>query len=287
MQRSVYQHKILDTIAASGADITVKNRYVYINGVQMFKMDDVEQNGIVFVPKVSSVTAGVLTYTVPSVPVNSTTYTIGFSVGNPGATGSQDNPLNNTVSVITAATGTLANTDLVTQFKNRINNDANLSQYVVASGSTTLILTAVAAYPILVNFSTVSPITVAQTTLGIGLAGSVAEMQALGVVVPSSASPAPLGTGIANNTIWITGTTGTFAGTYYDLYYCASALNVGEGNTIRLNQENVQCLWVNNGSGNAAAFESIFNAILGGYQRNGTLVNFHELEVKNIYPNIQ
>ncbi len=287
MQRSVYQHKILDTIAASGADITVKNRYVFINGFQMFKMDDVEQNGVVFVPKVSSVTQGVLTYTVPSVPVNSTTYTIGLSIANPGATGSQDNPLNQIVSVITAATGTLANTDLVTQFKNRINNDAYLSQFVVASGSTTLILTATTSYPVIVNFSTVAPITVVQTTVGVQTAGSVAEMQALGALVPNSTVPAPLGTGNSNNTIWITGTAGTYAGTSYDLYYCASALNVGEGNTVRINQENVQCLWVNNGSGNAAAFESIFNAILGGYQRNGTLVNFHELEVKNIYPNIQ
>ncbi len=285
MQRSVYQHKILDTIAASGADIGVKNRYIYINGVQMWKQDDVEKDGITFIPNVQSVTAAVLTYSVPAVPTNSTVYTIQVTVPNPNAQGDQQNPLVLNIPVTTPSTGTLANTDLVTLFKTAINSVyQGYNTYFVATGTTTLILTATTVYPVMIGGVT-APITVVQTTAGVNLQGNVAQMESLGVTVNSV--PAQLGAGNPNNTIWVSGTAGTLAGTYYDAYFCASALNIGEQNTIRQNQEFGQYLWINSGSGNAASFESILNAVLGGFLRNGTTINWHELETKNFNPGVQ
>ena len=293
MQRSVISHKILDVVQASGADITVKNRYLYIKGNMIGKFDDMEKDGVQQIVAVSSVTQAVLTFSVPAVPLNSSAtvpqiYSIQVTVDNPGATGVQNNPLVFNFSVTTPVTGTLANTDLVTLFKTLINSTSqSYSTYFVATGTTTLILTATTAYPVMIGTPT-APITVAQTTQGVQLAGQVANMKALGVVTAST--PTRLNKGQPTNTYWITGTSGTLsnaATTGYTAFTFFSALDVGESNTARVNQKGVQYLWVNNADANAAAFCSILNAVLGGYQRNGTTVNFKELEVKDIYPSIQ
>lgn len=278
MQRSTYLHKILDTIQPTGGDIVVKNRYLYINGVLMFKMDDVERDGITKAVSVGSVTAGVLTYGVPVVPLNATTYNIQVTVDNPTAQGVQQNPLVFNIPVTTPANGTLANADLVTLFKNKINAVAQTyNTYFVASGTTSLVLTATTAYPVITGSAT-SPMTVVQTTTGVPTSGLVANMLALGV--QTNSTPAQLGVGNPSNTQWISGTPGTLAGTSYTAYTILSALNVGESNTQRINQENNQILWVDEQSANYAVFIADLDQVLGGFLKAGTIVNTHELEVK-------
>lgn len=277
MQRSIYTHKILDTIQATGGDIIVKNGYLYIKGNLMFKFADVERNGIVKATPVTSATAGVLTYAVPLVPANSTVYSVSVTVANPTATGAQQNPLVFTIPVTTAATGTLANTDLVTQFKNLINStNQSYSTYFVATGTTTLILTATSSYPVIIGNATPN-ITVTQTTQGVATAGLPANMAALGVIYGTPASQ--LGQGNPTNTIWISGTAGTLASASYYSYSINSALNIGENATMRVNQENSQILWVATDATNRATFITDLDNVLGGFLKDGTTVSTHPAEV--------
>lgn len=252
MQRSVYQHTVLDTIQASGLDIVVQNRQLYINGVSMWKFDDVRVNGIKKKTAVTSETLAKLTYTVPAVPANSTTYTVQFTVANNGATGAQSNPLVFNISVLTAATGTLANTDLVTQFKAVLAN-APYTTYIAASGTTTLVLDAVAGYPVLIGGAT-APITVAQTAQGIPKNGLPANMVALGV------TPTPTGAA-------------------YTMYYCENFAAIGETNTRRFNQGVQQVLWLREAATNYATFITDFDNVLLGFLKDGTTINNHQLEV--------
>lgn len=253
MQRSIYKHIILDTIAVTGDDISVVNRHLYINGVLLWKFDDVSV--ATKVANVSSETAGVLTYTPTATPANATTYYVSFTVSNPNAEGAQNDPLIFNVAVNTPATGSLTATTLVTQFKNALAN-APYTTYVTASGSSTLVLTATTGYPVIIGNNT-PDITVVQTTQGVALAGTVAEMEALGAG--------------DNNTVWASGTAGTFAGTAYDLYYATAFTNIGEQNTTRVNQGTQICLWVNAGATNKSTFETALeNVLKGGTKSSAT-----------------
>lgn len=276
MQRSIYQNKVLDTIQTSGQDIVVKDGYLYINGTLMWAFKDVENAGISKAVAVASVTPAVLTYTVPAVPLNSTVYTIQVTVNNPTAQGDQQNPLVFNIPVTTVATGTLANTDLVTQFTNAINSVYQAyNTYFVASGSTTLILTATTAYPVMIGGVT-APITVVQTTAGVPTSGLVANLIAQGVQV--NTTPPQLGKGTPLNTIWLSGTSGTLAGTSYTTYICANAMNVGEVNTGRFNQENTQVLYISEQATNYAVFIADLDNVLKGFIKAGGTINVHIVE---------
>lgn len=276
MQRSIYQNKILDTIQPTGGDIVVKDGYLYINGTLMWAFKDVERDGITKATAVASPTAAILTYSVPAIPLNSTVYTIQVTVNNPNATGAQQNPLVFSIPVTTPATGTLANTDLVTLFKTAINSVYQAyNTYFVATGTTTLILTATTAYPVMIGGVT-APITVVQTTAGIPTSGLVANLLAQGVQVTTS--PAQLGTGTPISTLWLSGTQGTLAGTQYTTYVCLNAMNVGEVNTGRFNQENTQALYVNESATNYAVFIADLDNVLKGYIKGGSTINVHIVE---------
>lgn len=267
MQRSVYKHIILDTVAATGGDILVKNRYIYVNGVALWKQDDVANGGVVYVASNSSVTPGVLTYDFPNTPLNNTTYTIQVTVSNGGGQGANNNPLVFNISVVTPATGTLTDNDVVDLFEAKINTPA-YSDYFTASGTDDLVVTATTAYPVIIG-SAVSPATVTQTTPGVTKAGSLAQMAALGV-------------GENGNTVWASGTKGTFAGTYYDLYYCLNYKEIGENNTALVKQANQVCLWIPNGATNASDFVTALDNVLGGFLLDGTTVSEHQLETKSL-----
>lgn len=266
MQRSIYKHIILDTIQVTGDDVLVKNRHLYVNNVLLWKFDDVDKDSVNKTTGTASVTPGVLTYSLPLVPVNSTQYSIQVTVANPGAEGSDPDPLVFNITVTTAATGTLANTDLATQFANVINAAGSVYQpYFSAVAAATLELTAETAYPVIIGSAT-SPITVTQSTQGTQAAGTPALMADLGVG--------------DSNTIWASGTTGTLAGTVYDLYYAAVHTNIGETNTARVNQGEHVLLWVNQSATNRANFETALeNVLKGGTKTSATTSNTDTIEV--------
>ncbi len=265
MQRSIYKHVILDTIQATGDDVIVDNRILYINGVQMFKFDNIAQGGYSKVSGVSSVTAGVVTYTPLANPANSTQYKIQVTVANPGATGAQPNPLIFNVAVTTPSTGTLTATTLADQFRTAL-GQSPYTTYFTASGSGTLILTATSSYPVIVAASQVG-MTAVQTTQGVEITGTPTTM-------------ALIGAGNNANTVWASGTRGTFAGTLYDLYFDFEYREIGETNTDRVNQGLQQCLWVNFGATNRSTFETALeNVLAGGTKTSATTANPETIEV--------
>lgn len=249
MQRSIYQHIILDTVLGTAADLLVKERHLYIAGTLMYKLDDVSRGSVVKETSITSETAGVVTYTPPATPVNSTTYSIQFRVANPGATGAQDDPLVFNVSVTTPATGTLTATTLADQFRTVLATSP-YSTYVTGSGTATLIITGNSGYPIVIGSST-SPITSVQTTIGVAKRGTPTAMAALGV-----------GT-TYGNTVYLNGTQ-SLAGTKYTLYTSLEHRNIGESVTDRVNQGMLKMLWINEDDGDAAALIAAIDLALAG-----------------------
>lgn len=261
MQRSIYKHLILDTIAVTGDDILVKNGILYIAGTPIFKFDDVARNSVNKVAGVSSETAGVVTYSMASSVLNSTTYSITIRVANPNAEGAQQDPILFNVSVQTPATGSLTNITLFDQFRAKLAGIAYTPYFTTnGTGNATLVLTAVSGYPVITGNAT-SPITVAQTTQGVQITGTPTTM-------------ATIGAGDNINTVWLSGTQGTFAGTLYDLYYSLEYQEVGESNAARVNLGSQTCLWVNAGATNKSTFETALESVLaGGTKTSATTAN--------------
>ena len=278
MQRSVYKHIICDTLSATGGEIIVIDDVLFINGTKICTLRDVRFKGVVYVPAVASETLGKVTFTVASAnPANSTVYSLTIVQSNPNAKGAEQNPIVKTYSITTPPTGVLTPTTVDAQLLAAINADA--SKHFTAVGGATLALTAAAGYPILTGSWTANPdaSTVVQTTQGVTLAGSLAEMYALGVTTATQLPPP----GVASNTVWATGTAGTLATTFYDLYYFESFENIGESNTARINQGTQICLWIGREASNRSAFEAVLENILAGFLRDGTTTSNHQLEVLN------
>lgn len=247
-QRSVYQHIVLNTIAASAGDWSVKNQTVYIQGVPFFKFDDVIVGSIVKETAVTSETAGVVTFTVASsTPAYNTTYAVTINVSNPNATGSQSNPIVQTIAVTTPASGTLTPTTVTTQFKAAIN--AAMGTYVTASGTSTLVITGNAGYPVVTGSWATNPdaSTVTQTTQGVPKSGTPAAMQALGVA--SSLT----------------------TGTAYTLYSVLVNSVVGEGNGAAAKGLIAKMLWLNQSDGNCANLVTQIDLTLAGYSTGTTV----------------
>lgn len=276
MQRTVYRHIIADTLAPSGADLTVLQDVLYVNGVKIATLRDVRNQGAESIPAVTSETAGVVTFTVASAtPAYSTTYGIYVIQANPNAQGADPNPIVKYYAVTTPATGTLTPTTVDAQLLALINADS--SKHFTAAGGATLVLTAAAGYPILTGGWQQNPdsSTVAQTTVGIQKQGTLAQMYSLGVATTGNPATPPAN---FSNTIWASGTAGTLADTAYDAFYFESFENIGENNTLRAAQGNQTVLWIGHSASNRAAFVSILTAILGGFLRNGTSVSYKQLE---------
>ncbi len=275
MQRSIYRHIIADTLAASGADLSVTQDVLYVNGVKVARLLDVRNGGANSVPSVSSETLGVVTFTVASgTPAFGVQYGITLVQPNPTAQGAEPNPIVKNYTITTPLTGTLTPTTVDAQLLALINADS--SKHFTAAGGATLAITAAAGYPILIGSWNQNPdaSTVVQTTQGVALSGAVASMLLQGVTTTAN----PPGQGAFSNTVWASGTSGTLADTYYDLYYFESYEAIGESNTSRVNQGVQTCLWVGHNASNRATFESILTALLGGYLRNGTTTSNHQLE---------
>lgn len=222
MQRSIYKNIVLDTIAASGADVVVTNRKLYIAGEFITKLDDV-----VNVEKkvaITSETAGVVTFSSPTV-VNDKDYTLTLTQPNPNAEGAAPNPIVYVYTVHTPATGSVTATTLYDQFRAAIN--ADLASHVTPSGTTTLICTADSGYPVLIG-SSVNAGTCTQTTQGIAKFGVPATLDAFGAK--------------------------GYTGDTYTMYYFFDYNLLGESNTMRQNQGTQVVLWANEDEGGYAAF---------------------------------
>ncbi len=273
MANQNYKHLILDTIQASGQDISVVNKLFSLKGTPIWEFPNVAPDGIVKETAITSETLGVVTFTVAAAtPAFSTVYSLAITIQNPGAQGADPDVIYKVIQITTPATGTLTPTTVTTQFKTAIN--AALGTYVLATGTATLIVTALAGYPIVNGGWVQNPdaSTVVQTTLGVAKRGTVAAMALLG-----AAANTP-------QTIWLSGTANTFAGTAYTLYSNKSYNNVGIQNSIRQNQLTNVCIWVNEGATNYSTFITDMDGMLlskdvttGGVQTtNYKAVEAHE-----------
>ena len=246
-QVTVNTNVVLNTTAGS-TDIVVKNRELYIKGALFLRFDDVQAGSIVKETAITSETLGVVTFTVASAtPAFNTTYSLSLTIQNPGAQGATPNPITSVISIVTPATGTLTPTTVDAQFIARIN--ATLGSYVLATGTTTLIVTALAGYPVLTGGWVINPdaSTVAQTTQGISKRGTAAALNTLGV-------PTTLTTGTA-----------------YSLYSVINATDIGQNNTMRVNQVTPKMLWLNESMTNYASFITAMDiAILAATYIQGT-----------------
>lgn len=256
-QRSVNQNIVLNSTAGS-TDIVVKDRHFFLQGQVFFKFDDVVLGSMVKETAITSETLGVVTFTVASAtPAYSTTYSLSLTI-QPllTAQGTANVPITRVISITTPATGTLTPTTVDAQFIAAIN--ASLGTYVLASGTTTLVVTALATYPILTGGWVVNPdtSTVTQTTQGIAKRGTPAAMQAIGV----------------------SSTLTTAAG--YTLYSCLVASNIGENNTSRVNQLTPKMLWLSESMTNYANFVlRIDQALLAYTSTSGTTVDHSVIDV--------
>lgn len=257
-QFSVNQNIVLNSTLGSG-DIVVKDRHLFIQGQAFFKFDDVELGSIVKETAITSETLGVVTFTVASAtPAYNTQYSLALTIQPTStATGTATVPITRVISIATPATGTLTPTTVDAQFIAAIN--AALGSYVLATGTTTLIVTALAGYPILTGGWVVNPdsSTVAQTTQGIAKRGTAAALQALGV-------PSALTTAAA-----------------YTLYSCITDTGLaGFNNTARVNQRTPKMLWLSESMTNVASFISRFDqAILAYTGISGTTVDHSVIDV--------
>ncbi len=250
---AIYKHVILDTVQASGQDVTAQNQMVHIEKFPWIKFTDVLTNGVKKETAITSETLGVVTFTVAAAtPAFSTVYSLNLQIENPAPTGTQDAVISKVITITTPAVGTLTPTTVSDQFRAAIN--AQLGTYVLATGTTTLIVTALAGYPFLSGGWAVNPdaSTVVQTTLGIEKRGTPTYMAYLGV-------------GDNAQTIWASGTRGTLAGSAYTLYAVQVANAIGTDHSFRANQLAVTCLWINESATNASTLVTDIDGIMQGF----------------------
>lgn len=216
MIRNNYQWIVLESVSASSGVVFAKNRIMYVDGNKFFKYDDVQPNTIVKETAITSATAGVITFTVGATPGNSATYTLQFYQPIPSSsTQSTTNNGLKTYTVVTPATGTPTATTVADQF--RLLFTAEGTTYVTATGTATLIITANTNFPIITGGAwfrdgSGTASTVTQTTQGIAIRGTGALLKTIG---------GPTTMGDATN---------------YTIYYKLSFENIGETNTMRVNQ---------------------------------------------------
>jgi len=251
MQRNNYQWIVLDTISASAGVVTVKNRVAYIAGQFWFKYDDIQPNTIIKETAITSATAGVITFTVGANPANSATYKLQFSQQIPtSSTQGTSTTVPKTYTVVTPATGTPTATTVADQF--RLQFTAEGTTYVTASGTATLIITANTNYPIIYGGAWVldgsgTASTVTQTTTGINIRGTGAALVAIG-------APA------------------TTTGAAYTIYYKLGFENIGENNTMRVNQGWQTMLAILESATNYSALISAIDLTLDAFT-SGTTIN--------------
>jgi hypothetical protein len=249
---------VLNTTAASAADLIVSNRITYLQKNRVGVFLNFEAGVYSKQTAISSETAGVVTVT-PTSPTNSTTYSFSFTQQFPNAQGSAPLSITKVISVTTPATGTITATTINDQFRNEYFALQSTFQ-VVATGTTTLILTANAGYPVIYgswyNAGT-SPGTggVVNTISGIYKRGLAANLLALGV-------DSTLVTGAA-----------------YTLYALQNNEHTGYNNTAYVQQPERVYIWLNEAMTNYAALITRLDEWASSFASGGTTVDPEEIAI--------
>ncbi len=231
------------SIAASAADVAVRNRCLYIKGQRWFKYDDVEPNSIVKEAWTDEVLGKITWTTGATPPSTASVYTVGYTqlINGPGT-------LQTTqfrVSVNVPASSTTSAIALL--FKAALAGNPLITTDV---STATFYVQGITGYPVVaqgvwIEEHSGTPSTVTQTTQGSPIVGSPTALAALGA--PTLANPK------------------------YTAYYVPQFAYVGENNTMRVNQGATIVLLLNEASANCAALVTEIDLDLNAFSSGSTI----------------
>ncbi len=257
MDYNSIRHIVLNTIAASAADLVVNNQTVYIGKSILGKYKNLVGGSTRKETAITSETAGVVTVTPPGTVVNDVDYGFYLTQWNPSARGASPKYVSSLISVHTPATGSLTATTLCNQFRNEYFALQNMF-HVAATGTSTLILTADAGSPVIYGSATSlsslsSPVTLAVSPIGIMKRGVPAAMEALGV-------PSDLITGAA-----------------YTLYSFETDDKVGVSNSMSVQQAGITYLWLLESATNYSTLITRLDEFVASFPSGGSTYSDPEI----------
>jgi len=250
---------VLNTTAASAADVVVDRGIVYLKNNRVGRYLDFTQTSWVKETAITSETAGVVTYT-PTTPLNSTTYSFTLTQLVPSAQGVSPKVITKLISVTTPATGSITATTICNQIKNEF-FAGQITTY--STGEFQLTTNALAAGTVVMTASSGSPILFASWyNSGGGVAGDLINT-----------TPGVNTRGLPANLIAAGVPSATASGTSYTLYAGQNKEHTGFNNTMQVNQPEEIYIWLNSDMTNFAALITRMDELMNIYSAGGTVVD--------------